>query len=56
MFNDLGAGREECSGSELVEVGKEKVNHAKLNDEWSENMVKNEYHIEKGVERRANDA
>ena len=54
MVNELSAGREEGPGSKLVEVGKEKVNHTKLDDEWGEDVVKNEEHIEKGFECCAN--
>ena len=56
MVNELSAGREEGPGGKLVEVGEEKVNHTKLDDEWGEDVVKNEYHIEKGFECRANGA
>ena len=54
MVNKLSTGREERPGSKLVEVGEEKVDHTKVNDEWGEDMVKNEYQVKNGFESRAN--
>ena len=53
MVDELRAGGKEGSSGKLVEVGKEKVNHTKLDNEWGEDMVKNEDHVEKGFECRA---